>query len=250
MGVSSPGTRRVDRIEIEYSRFVRPRHTATTAKPLEYITTQDTFCHFPRVPPTEPSPPPMDNYSSLFTMGLLSERASPVSSPRSSFFSKFRKSSLPTKALSKPSEMLYSRGEGRFYPNNDPAPQFTNPFGDSSPAATNELCSFLSLDLAADGSSTARRSSKFLSPLDTSPGTAYSAATSSYVSNATTHEALLTRLLIVACVSQTLWHLYPHLHQDGLPASLSELFPLQDLHHLPLCLKSPLIANLLVLSHQ
>ncbi|KAN0138062.1 hypothetical protein V8E53_003951 [Lactarius tabidus] len=120
----------------------------------------------------------MDNYSSLFTMGLLSERASPVSSPRSSFFSKFRKSSLPTKALSKPSEMLYSRGEGRFYPNNDPPPQFTNPFGDSSPAATNELSSFLSLDLAADGSSTARRSSKFLSPLDTSPGTAYSSTIS------------------------------------------------------------------------
>lgn len=118
-------------------------------------------------------------------MGLLSERASPVSSPRSSFFSKFRKSSLPTKALSKPSEMLYSRGEGRFYPNNDPPPQFTNPFGGESPAATNELRSFLSLDLAADGSSTARRSSKFLSPLDTSPSTVYSATLSPYVSNAT-----------------------------------------------------------------
>ncbi|KAH9022794.1 hypothetical protein EDB84DRAFT_1564884 [Lactarius hengduanensis] len=114
----------------------------------------------------------MDHYSSLFTMGLLSERGSPVSSPaKSNFFSKFRKSSLPTKALSKPSEM-HSRGDGHFYLNNAPPPQFTNPFGDS-PEATNELRSFLSLDLAADR--TARRSSKFLSPLDTSAPPAYSA---------------------------------------------------------------------------
>ena len=126
----------------------------------------------------------MDNYSSLFTMGLLSERASPVS-PKSSFFSKFRKSSLPTKALSKPSEMLYSRGEGRFYPNDAPAPQFTNPFGDS-PTATNELRSFLPLDLAADSASTARRSSNYLSPLDTSAAPSFSGNLSPYVSNATT----------------------------------------------------------------
>ena len=192
----------------------------------------------------------MDNYSSLFTMGLLSERASPVSSPRSSFFSKFRKSSLPTKALSKPSEMLYSRGEGRFYPNNDPPPQFTNPFGGESPAATNELRSFLSLDLAADGSSTARRSSKFLSPLDTSPSTAYAASLSPYVSNATTHEVFLN-LFTDASASQTPWHLYQHpLHQDGLPVILSEHFPLQDPRHLSLYQKSPLSVKLLVISHQ
>ncbi len=132
----------------------------------------------------------MDHYSSLFTMGLLSERASPVStpSPRSgSFFSKFRKSSLPTKALSKPSEIMYSRGEGRFYPNNDaPPPQFTNPFGDS-PNTTNEPCSFLSLDLAADGTSNPRRSSTYLFPLDTdSCPPAYSPTLSPYVSIATT----------------------------------------------------------------
>ncbi|KAH8997871.1 hypothetical protein EDB86DRAFT_2828718 [Lactarius hatsudake] len=107
-------------------------------------------------------------------MGLLSERGSPVSSPaKSNFFSKFRKSSLPTKALSKPSE-LHSRGDGRFYLNNAPPPQFTNPFGDS-PEATNGLRSFLSLDLAADRTSTARRSSKFLSPLDMSAPPAHSA---------------------------------------------------------------------------
>lgn len=182
-------------------------------------------------------------------MGLLSERASPVSSPRSSFFSKFRKSSLPTKALSKPSEMLYSRGEGRFYPNNDPPPQFTNPFGGESPAATNELRSFLSLDLAADGSSTARRSSKFLSPLDTSPSTVYSATLSPYVSNATAHEVFLN-LSTDASVSQTPWHHYQHPHQDGLPATLSELFPLQDPRHLLLCQKSPPSVKLLVLSRQ
>ncbi|KAI9435293.1 hypothetical protein H4582DRAFT_2059554 [Lactarius indigo] len=120
----------------------------------------------------------MDHYSSLFTMGLLSERSSPVSSsPRSNFFSKFRKSSLPTKALSNPSEM-HTRGDGRFYLNDAPPPQFTNPFGDS-PEATNELRSFLSLDLAADRTSTARRSSKFLSPLDMSAPPAYSANISS-----------------------------------------------------------------------
>ena len=143
----------------------------------------------------------MDNYSSLFTMGLrLSERASPVSSsrsprsPRSSFFSKFRKSSLPTKALSKPSEM-YSRGEGRFYPNNDPPPQFTNPFGDSPTTATtnNELPSFLPLELAADGTSIARHSSKFLSPLDMTSATAYSAP---YVSHATTAEGSISDSLL------------------------------------------------------
>ena len=129
----------------------------------------------------------MDNYSSLFTMGLLSERASPVSSSstKSNFFSKFRKSSLPTKALSKPSEMLYSRGDGHFRPNNAPPPQFTNPFGDS-PTKTNELRSFLSFDLAADGASTARRPSNYLSPLDTSAPPPYSANPSPYVSNATT----------------------------------------------------------------
>ncbi|KAH9022083.1 hypothetical protein EDB83DRAFT_89098 [Lactarius deliciosus] len=121
----------------------------------------------------------MDHYSSLFTMGLLSERGSPVSSPaKSNFFSKFRKSSLPTKALSKPSEM-HSRGDGHFYLNNAPPPQFTNPFGDS-PEATNELRSFLSLDLAADRTSTARRSSKFLSPLDTSALPAHLANVSSH----------------------------------------------------------------------
>ncbi len=130
-------------------------------------------------------------------MGLLSERASPVSSPsRSNFFFKFRKSSLPTKALSKPSEM-YSRGDGRFYPNDAPPPQFTNPFGDS-PNATNELRSFLSLDLAADGISTARRSSKVLSPLDTSASPAYSGNFSPYVSNATTtHPRGISNLLFV-----------------------------------------------------
>jgi hypothetical protein len=47
---SSPGTRRVDRIEIEYSRFVGPRHTATNCKASRYIT-QDTFCHFSPCPP-------------------------------------------------------------------------------------------------------------------------------------------------------------------------------------------------------
>ncbi|KAH9059842.1 hypothetical protein EDB87DRAFT_1577375 [Lactarius vividus] len=106
-------------------------------------------------------------------MGLLSERGSPVSTAKSNFFFKFRKSSLPTKALSKSSE-IHSRGDGRFYLNDAPPPQFTNPFGDSS-EAKNELRSFLSLDLAADRNSTTRRSSKFLSPLDTTAPPAYSA---------------------------------------------------------------------------
>lgn len=191
----------------------------------------------------------MDNYSSLFTMGLLSERASPVSSPsRSSFFSKFRKSSLPTKSLSKPSEM-YSRGEGRYYPNNAPPPQFTNPFGDS-PTATNDLSSFLSLDLAADGSSTARRSSKFLSPLDTSPTTAYSATIPPYVSNAITPEIFLTCFSTDtgALQNPSLPHPYPH--HGGLPVTLFAAFPLLGLHHLLHCQKSHPSVKTLVLFHQ
>jgi hypothetical protein len=197
----------------------------------------------------------MDNYSSLFTMGLLSERASPVSSsrsprsPRSSFFSKFRKSSLPTKALSKPSE-LYSRGEGRFYPNNDPPPQFTNPFGDSPAAATNnndELPSFLPLDLAANSTSIARRSSKFLSPLDMSPSTAYSATIPPYVSNATNTEIYLTRFSTDANATQTAWLPYPFLHHGSLPVTLFEHCHLQDLRLLPHCPKSHLSVNALVL---
>jgi hypothetical protein len=190
----------------------------------------------------------MDDYSSLFTMGLLSERASPVSSPRSNFFFKFRKSSLPTKA---PSEMLYSRGEGRFYPNDAPPPQFTNPFGDS-PTATNvnELRSFLSLDLAADGTSIARHSSNYLSPLDTSAGP-YSANLSPYVFNATTtHPRGIPDCSLFATAdsgtSQTLRHLYPYPHHGGLPVILSELFLLQDLHPLPLCQISRLSADTLV----
>ena len=172
-----------------------------------------------------------------------------MSSPsRSSFFSKFRKSSLPTKSLSKPSEM-YSRGEGRYYPNNAPAPQFTNPFGDS-PTATNELRSFLSLDLAADGSSTARRSSKFLSPLDTSPGTAYSTTIPPYVSNAAILEIFLTYSSTDANVSQNLSLRHPCLLHGGLPVTLSEAFPLQDLLHLPHCQKSRLSVNTLALSRQ
>ncbi|KAI9453700.1 hypothetical protein BJY52DRAFT_1396253 [Lactarius psammicola] len=148
----------------------------------------------------------MDHYSSLFTMGLLSERASPVSSPsRSNFFFKFRKSSLPTKALSKPSEM-YTRGDGRFYPNDAPPPQFTNPFGDS-PNATDELRSFLSLDLAADSTSTARRSSKYyLSPLDKCASPAYSANLSPYVSNATTTYRRCISNVLFVCVDRRQHH--------------------------------------------
>jgi len=99
----------------------------------------------------------MAHYSSLFTLGLLSDRASPPSSPKSNIFYKFRKSSLPTRSISKPSSHLYPTTplDGL----NLPAPQFTNPFAANSPGseASTELRSFLSLDLAAD---------RLLSPLD------------------------------------------------------------------------------------
>ncbi|KAI0306160.1 hypothetical protein B0F90DRAFT_970333 [Multifurca ochricompacta] len=101
----------------------------------------------------------MAHYSSLFTMGLLSERASPPSSPKSNIFNKFRKSSLPTRALSKPLEKS-APSDGLHA-----LPQFTNPFSDS-PNSHNELRSFLSLDLAAEKSLMAHRSDKVLSPLD------------------------------------------------------------------------------------
>jgi hypothetical protein len=106
----------------------------------------------------------MAHYSSLFTMGLLSDRASPPTSPKSNIFYTFRKSSLPTSALSKPSDISLS-SEVLHAP-----PQFTNPFADS-PNANTELRSFLSLDLAADKASVARRSTKSLSLLNTNvPG--------------------------------------------------------------------------------
>ncbi|KAN0113820.1 hypothetical protein V8E52_007292 [Russula decolorans] len=104
----------------------------------------------------------MAHYSSLFTLGLLSDRASPPSSPKSNIFYKFRKSSLPTRSISKPTSELYaaSPSEG--------LPQFTNPFATNSPVSeqSTELRSFLSLDLAADKSLS---SSRLLSPLDTAP---------------------------------------------------------------------------------
>ncbi|KAI0248997.1 hypothetical protein BJV78DRAFT_1156133 [Lactifluus subvellereus] len=102
----------------------------------------------------------MAHYSSLFTMGLLSDRVSPPPSPKSNIFYKFRKSSLPNRVSSKPSEISLPSQELRA------PPQFTNPFADS-PTVTTELRSFLSLDLAGDKPLIARRSNKFLSPLDT-----------------------------------------------------------------------------------
>ena len=98
----------------------------------------------------------MAHYSSLFTLGLLSDRASPPSSPKANLFYKFRKSSLPTKSSSES------------YPASpdDALPQFTNPFDANSPVseASTELRSFLSLDLAADKNLSLNR---ILSPLDT-----------------------------------------------------------------------------------
>ena len=103
----------------------------------------------------------MAHYSSLFTFGLLSDRdcPSPLPSPDSNSFYQFRKSSLPTSALSKPSD-IPAPSEGL-----RSRPQFTNPFA-SSPEATTELRSFLSLDLAADQSWSTYRPNKLLSPLD------------------------------------------------------------------------------------
>lgn len=100
----------------------------------------------------------MAHYSSLFTLGLLSDRASPPSSPKSNVFYKFRKSSLPTRTLSKPSSEMYAASP-------EDTPHFTNPFDANSPGseATTELRSFLSLDLAADKNFNTR---KLLSPLD------------------------------------------------------------------------------------
>lgn len=118
----------------------------------------------PSLPGRQDVLPPllMAHYSSLFTLGLLSDRASPPSSPKSNIFYKFRKSSLPTRSISKPSSELYaaSPSEG--------LPQFTNPFAATSPVseASTELRSFLSLDLAADKSLSSNR---LLSPLDTAP---------------------------------------------------------------------------------
>ncbi|KAI0291873.1 hypothetical protein BC826DRAFT_466138 [Russula brevipes] len=103
----------------------------------------------------------MAHYSSLFTLGLLSDRASPPPSPESNIFYKFRKSSLPTRTLSKSSSEI----SGPFQSHHAP-PQFTNPFANSSHSTT-ELRSFLSLDLAADTTLATRHSSKHLSPLDT-----------------------------------------------------------------------------------
>ncbi|KAI0272188.1 hypothetical protein BGY98DRAFT_1179155 [Russula aff. rugulosa BPL654] len=101
----------------------------------------------------------MAHYSSLFTLGLLSDRASPPSSPKTNMFYKFRKSSLPTKSVSKPSLEFYAASPS------DAPPQFTNPFDASSPVseASTELRSFLSLDLAADKNLS---SSRLLLPLD------------------------------------------------------------------------------------
>jgi len=92
----------------------------------------------------------MAHYSSLFTLGLLSDRVSPPPSPETNIFYKFRKSSLPTSSLSKPLETATPSGS-RY-----DTPQFTNPFA-NSPETTTELRSFLSLDLAADKSVTTRR---------------------------------------------------------------------------------------------
>ncbi|KAI0259355.1 hypothetical protein BC834DRAFT_634587 [Gloeopeniophorella convolvens] len=108
----------------------------------------------------------MANYSSLFTMGLsmTSEHGSPPSSPKSHLFHMFRKSSLPTKALSRPSESL-----SLSKPAEDlrASVEFSNPFGES-PKAANELRSFLSLDLASEKSLRLHRSNRSrLSPLDT-----------------------------------------------------------------------------------
>jgi hypothetical protein len=102
----------------------------------------------------------MAHYSSLFTLGLLSDRASPPSSPKSNLFYNFRKSSLPTKSVSSPSSEFYAASPA------NALPQFTNPFDASSPLseASTELRSFLSLDLAADKNLC---SGRHLSPLDT-----------------------------------------------------------------------------------
>ncbi|KAH9953649.1 hypothetical protein BC827DRAFT_1247130 [Russula dissimulans] len=99
----------------------------------------------------------MAHYSSLFTLGLLSDRVSPPPSPETNIFYKFRKSSLPTRSLSKPIE-LSTPSESPFDP-----PQFTNPFA-NSPETTTELRSFLSLDLAADKSVTTRRLHSSVTP--------------------------------------------------------------------------------------
>jgi hypothetical protein len=111
----------------------------------------------------------MAHYSSLFTLGLLSDRASPPSSPKSNVFYKFRKSSLPTRSISKSSSSeLYDAASPSSF--DRPPPQFTNPFAgaaDNSPEseASTELRSFLSLDLAADNKNLS--SARFLSPLHT-----------------------------------------------------------------------------------
>ncbi|KAI9509786.1 hypothetical protein F5148DRAFT_1148063 [Russula earlei] len=99
----------------------------------------------------------MAHYSSLFTLGLLSDRATPPPSPDKNIFFKFRKSSLPTSSLSKPSD-ISTPSDPFHHP-----PQFTNPFANSPEAAT-ELRSFLSLDLAADQSLTSRRLNSIFVP--------------------------------------------------------------------------------------
>jgi hypothetical protein len=75
-------------------------------------------------------------------------------------FYKFRKSSLPTRSISKPSSEYYAASPS------DGLPQFTNPFAANSPVSqtSTELRSFLSLDLAADKNLS---SGRLLSPLDT-----------------------------------------------------------------------------------
>ncbi len=106
----------------------------------------------------------MAHYSSLFTLGLLSDRASPPSSPKLNFFYKFRKSSLPTRSISKPFSESYAAPPSESL--HLPSPQFTNPFAANSSVSepSTELRSFLSLDLAADKA----LNPKLLSPLDIS----------------------------------------------------------------------------------
>ncbi|KAA1475543.1 hypothetical protein DENSPDRAFT_853060 [Dentipellis sp. KUC8613] len=99
----------------------------------------------------------MAHYSSLFTWGLLSERATPSPPPTSTspkLFSKFRKTSLPSASLCESASSMYTLDPADDNDNDDaedlPPPEWNSAFFFSvrDGRGSAELRSFLSLDLA------------------------------------------------------------------------------------------------------